>query len=237
MKNLLVLLSFAICSFSISAQKVIEKTLAHKDRYVELKVPFASNIMVKTWDKSEVYFKANIETEDGKYLDLYKLDVMESNNAITIVSEPEDIFEEFQKEWRAKHSKKDKKYYSWGNEYEFNYVLHVPKNSEFKISSINGDMQSENIEGDFTADLINGNIEIKTYEGNLDLSTINGEIDLKVSNASLVAETIHGDIYADEKLNLTSYDKHVGQKVEKWISNTSKRLKLNTINGNMYLRL
>ena len=237
MKNLVTLLCFSICSFSICAQKVVEKNLAHKDRYVELKVPFASNIMVKTWDKSEVYFKADIETEDGKYLDLYKLDVKESNNAITIVSEPKDIFEQFQKEWRAKHSKKDKKYYSWGNEYEFNYVLYVPKNSEFKISSINGDMQSENIEGDFTVDLINGNIEIKTYKGNLDLSTINGEIDLKVSNTSLVAETIHGDIYADEKLDLTSYDKHVGQKVEKRLSNASKRVKLNTINGNMYLRL
>ena len=237
MKNLLIIALSIICLYPIAAQKVIEKTIDHKDRYVELKVPFASNIEVKTWDKSTVYFKADIETEEGKYLDLYQLDVMEGSGAITIVSEPKAIFKEFQKEWKSKNEGKKKKYYSWNNEYEFNYVLYVPKNSEFRISSINGDMKSETIEGDFTADLINGNIDIQTYRGNLDLSTINGEIDLKVSDASLVAETINGDIYADEKLKLTTYDKHVGQKVEKRVSNASKKLKLNTINGNMYLRL
>ncbi len=235
MKNAIPIILCTVWCIGLSAQKVIEKTFEHKNRYIELKVPFASNIEVKTWEKSSVYFKANIDTEGDKYLDLYELDIMEGSGAITIASEPEKIFEEFQKEWKSNNSKR--KYYYKGNEYEFNYVLYVPKNADFRITSINGDMQSENIEGNFTAELINGDIDIKTYKGKLDLSTINGEIDLNVSNANLVAETIHGDIYADEKLNLISHDKHVGQKVEKRVSNAPNRLKLNTINGNMYLRL
>ncbi len=104
-------------------------------------------------------------------------------------------------------------------------------------SSINGDLKSEVIEGKFEADLINGDIEITTYSGELELSTINGEIDLKMINASLVAETIHGDIYADEKLKFASTDRHVGQKIIGSLGKASNRLRLNTINGNMYLRL
>ena len=81
------------------------------------------------------------------------------------------------------------------------------------------------------------NIEILKYTGSLKLNTINGAIDLNVGNASFIAETIHGDIYADENLKLTSHDRHVGQKVESLASNGASKLKLNTINGNMYLRL
>ena len=55
-------------------------------------------------------------------------------------------------------------------------------------------------------------------------------------NANLVADTIHGDIYADEKLNFTSTNRHVGQKISGLIGNGKNKLRLNTINGNMYLR-
>ena len=105
------------------------------------------------------------------------------------------------------------------------------------MSSINGDLKAEVIQGNFTAELINGNIDIKTYDGDMDLQTINGEIDLIMKNSRLVAETIHGNIYADENMELTVSDRYVGQKVEGRFDNAAHRLKLNTINGNMYLRL
>lgn len=229
---------FLVMCLTVAAgfgQKTIEKNFEHNGRYVELKVPFASQIEVKTWEKSTVYFKANLQTKDGKYLELYKLDIMEGNGSLTIASETEDIFEAFYDEWNKNNDKK--RYYHTGDKYTFNYTLFVPKGSQFKVTSINGDMTSERIEGDFDAELINGDIEIGQYSGNLDLSTINGAIDLKVSNVDFVAETIHGDIYADDKLKVKSYDRHVGQKVESLASNYNTRLKLNTINGNMYLRL
>ena len=86
-------------------------------------------------------------------------------------------------------------------------------------------------------DLINGDIDIKKYDGDMDLRTINGEIDLVLKNTRLVAETIHGNIYADEGMDLNISDRYVGQKVEGRFDNATHRLKLNTINGNMYLRL
>lgn len=236
MKNLVLTTIFCLGFLLVNAQKVIEKNIPHNDREIEMEVPFASDIEVKTWDKGTVYFKATISTKDSKYLDLYQLDIKEGSGYINIESDTEAIFEAFYDEWNKDNPRK-KRYYHTGDQYEFNYVLYVPKNASFKVTSINGSMTSEIIEGDFEADLINGDIEIKKYAGNLKLNTINGEIDLKIGNSRFVAETIHGDIYADEKLKVKSYDQHVGQKVESVASNSDNRLKLNTINGNMYLRL
>lgn len=237
MKNVFALSLSLICFTSVVAQKIIEKNFAYKNQSIDLDVKFARSIEVKTWEKNTVYFKADIKIERSELLDTYRIDFNENASSITITSEAEPVFKAY-REICLKENKEDKRYcYNTGDKVRFTYTLYVPKNATFKVSSINGDLTSENIEGSLTADLINGDIDIATYSGDLDLSTINGEIDLKVGNASLVAETIHGDIYADEKLDLISEDRHVGRKVEKRLANTSKRLKLNTINGNMYLRL
>ncbi len=236
MKNVILLLMVGCLGLSINAQKIIEKNINYSNQIIELEVKFASNIEVKTWDKSTVYFKADISTRDGKYQDLYKLNVKESNGFISIASDAEAIFKAFHDEWNKNHPD-DKRYYHTGSMYRFNYVLYVPKNATFSVTSINGDLKADIIEGDFTADLINGNIDIKKYNGAMDLQTINGEIDLVLANSRLTAETIHGQIYADEKLNLQVTDRHVGQKVEGSFKGGTHRLRLNTINGNMYLRL
>lgn len=222
---------------SLSAQKIIEKNINYGGQFIDLDVKFASDIEVKTWDKSTVYFKADITTEEGKYLDLYKLKVDEGSSTISIVSDAKALFEAFHDEWNNSNPDKKKRYYFNGTTYEFNYVLYVPKNARFKVSSINGNLSAELIEGDFTADLINGDINIKKYSGDMDLKTINGEIDLTMTNTKMVAETLNGNIYADENLKLQVTDRHVGQKVEGSFDNAMHRLKLNTINGNMYLRL
>ncbi|MEM8927698.1 MAG: hypothetical protein AAGC45_05810 [Bacteroidota bacterium] len=225
--------AIALCLITSVArtQKVIEKNLNYKGQFIEMNTAFASEIDVKTWDRSNVYFKATLTSENPELLEFYDVKILEKKNEISIASDTEAFFEAY----KAKRKKENKKY--WCQEYEFNYVLYVPKKAKFMIKSINGSVTSDEIEGDFEADLINGNIEIKNYSGNLKLHTINGEIDLKVGDASFTAETIHGDIYADENLKLTSDNRHVGQKVQSLSSSTGNKLKLNTINGNMYLRL
>jgi len=237
MKNILTLILLFTFTFS-QAQKIIEKSIVYnKGQYIEMEVKFATNIEVKTWDKPNIFFKAELNTKDDKYQDLFKLDIDKNSNNIYITSKAEPVFKALHEEWNARNPNKKKRYYNTGDIYEFNYVLYVPKNAKFKISSINGSLKSEIIEGNFTADLINGDIEIIKYQGNLDLKTINGEIDLKMMNANLVAETIHGDIYADEKLKFSSTNRHVGQKIKGITGSAKNRLILETINGNMYLRL
>ncbi len=231
MKKLKLLIVLCLIASMAKAQKVIEKNLNHKGQFIEMNTAFASEIDVKTWDKPTVYFKATLTSENPELLEFYDVTFSEDDNFLTIASDTEAFFDAY----KEKRKKEKKKY--WCQEYEFNYVLYVPKKAKFMIKSINGSVSSDEIEGDFEADLINGNIEIKRYSGNLKLNTINGEIDLKVGNASFTAETIHGDIYADENLKLTSDNRHVGQKVRSLSNNNTNKLKLNTINGNMYLRL
>ena len=236
MKNIIITAFLGLVTLTLSAQKVIEKNFDYSGQSIDLDVKFANNIEVKTWDKNTVYFKADITIEDGKYLDKFKLDIAENNSSLSIASNVKDVFDAFKAEWEKTRPNK-KGYYFEGDSYEFNYVLYVPKGATFAVSSINGDLASDYIEGDFTADLINGDIEIKKYNGDMDLKTINGEIDLVMKDSRLVAETIHGNIYADEGLNLTVSDRYVGQKGEGRFDNATHRLQLNTINGNMYLRL
>ncbi|MCB0371461.1 MAG: hypothetical protein KDD31_00465 [Muricauda sp.] len=236
MKKWIITAFVGLATLSLTAQKVIEKNFSYSGQSIDLEVKFASQIDVKTWDKSTVYFKADITTEDGKYLDLYKLDIDESSSSISIASNVKAIFQAFKDEWDKTHSNK-KGYYFSGDTYEFNYVLYVPKGATFKVSSINGDLKSDVIEGDFTADLINGDIEIKKYSGDMELKTINGAIDLVMKNTELEAQTLNGSIYADEKMNLRSDDRMVGQKVVGSFGDAAHRLKLNTINGDMFLRL
>ncbi|MFH6602822.1 hypothetical protein ACEZ3G_04995 [Maribacter algicola] len=236
MRNLAIILTAGLISLGANAQKVIEKNIDYKNQYIDIELKFASEIEVKTWDKASVYVKADISMEEEKYEDMFELNIDEGSSTIDIGTNSEKIFKKIWDDYEEKYGKK-KRYFHRGDEYEFNYTVYLPKNSRFKVSSINGSLKSEVIEGDFTADLINGDIDIKAYKGNLDLSTINGAIDLKMINADLVAETIHGNIYADEKLKFDATDRHVGQKISGRTADGKNRLRLNTINGNMYLRL
>ncbi|SHG75419.1 hypothetical protein [Flagellimonas flava] len=237
MKKLGMLIATGLISLSLQGQKIIEKNIAYSNQTVDLDVKFASDIEVKTWDKSTVYFKAEIFVKEEGYQDLYRLDVRENSSTISISSDADALLKALHKLWEKEDSNGRRRHYITSDLYEFNYVLYVPKKARFTVSSINGDLRSELIQGEFTADLINGNIDIKKYNGNMDLKTINGEIDLVIRDSRLYAETIHGLIYADEDLNLKVTDRHVGQKVEGNLGNATYRLKLDTINGNMYLRL
>lgn len=233
MKNLILSLPLVLIVIDAYGQKVIEKNLNYQGQHITLEVKFASKIEVITWDKPSVFIKADIQTDKGKHIDLYELNIDQSQEEISIVSEAEPVFKAFHKENKETGGKR---YYYTDDMYDFNYVLYVPKNAKLLVHSINGSLYSKEITGEFKADLINGNIEIEKYSGQLELSTINGEIDLKVSEVDFVAETVHGDIYADKALDLLEFERQVGQRVASATDYSATKLSLNTVNGNMYLR-
>lgn len=236
MKTYSTIAIFLVMTMVVQSQKIIEKTLEPKGKALELDVKFARNIEVKTWEKPSVYFKATIEIKDDQFIDKYELDIDESNSLIKITEIAEPVFKAFQEYGKKQGGDNLRYWYNSGDLCKFSYVLYVPKNSEFKINSINGNLKAEVVEGNLNAELINGDIEIKKYSGNLELSTINGEIDLAVTGVKFSAETIHGDIYADDKVKFKAYSQHVGQHIVSTVENAATKLKLNTINGNMYLR-
>lgn len=236
MKNPTAMVILMLLGFTMSAQKTIEKNIDYSGQEIYIKLDFATHIELKTWEKLSIYIKADLSTKDEKYLDLYALSITEGTSEIEIKSDALPVFEAFKKEYKEGQVKLKKNYTYINPKHEFNYILYVPKGSKVKVSSISGNLSSEIIESDFTADLISGNINIKSYKGNLDLTTISGEIDLKMINTSLTAETIQGNIYTDEKLEFTSENQIVGQKIAGKTGNASNNLKLSTVTGNIYLR-
>src|SRR5690606_24816587 len=92
MKKMIITAFVGLATLSLSAQKVIEKNFSYSGQSIDLEVKFASHIEVKTWDKSTVYFKADITTKDGKFLDLYKLDIDENKSSIDIASDAIPLF-------------------------------------------------------------------------------------------------------------------------------------------------
>ena len=237
MKSLITIV-FMICAFNIiESQKIIEKNIDYKNQYINIDLKFASQIEINTWDKSTVYFKAIIQSEDGNYLDLFELDIKKNENTTSILADAIPMIETSRKDCLKKYDNRKRYCYNNGDWFEFNYTIYVPKNAKFKVSSINGDLKSKIIEGDFTADLISGDINIAKYTGDLNLKTISGEIDIKMIDADLVAKTIQGNIYADKNLQFISANHLVGQTISGRTANGKNRLRLNTINGNMYLRL
>ena len=124
MKKFITTVFMGLAILSLAAQKVIEKSFNYSGQSIDLDVKFANNIEVKTWDKSTVYFKADIKTEDGKFIDLYKLDIDERSSSLHIESDAKPVFEAFHDEWNKNNPNKEKRYYFTHDTYEFNYVLY-----------------------------------------------------------------------------------------------------------------
>lgn len=248
MKNLMTICILVIFCFNSNAQRTIEKNIDYKNQVINIKVSFASEISLKTWDKPNVYVKANLTTEEGKYLDLYALNIEENNNDINIIENAEPLLRKWQKDLKEIEQteeiysdgkvifKGDNIMISEGMKYKLDYTIYIPEGAEFKLSSINGNLTSEIINGNFKANLINGNIDIKKYKGKLHLSTINGEISIALNDSGLKASTMRGNIYADEDLKFDSARTMVGQNLVRKKGSGVSQLQLNTINGNMYLK-
>lgn len=235
MKKQLSIVLILLFGIQLHAQKVIEKNIEYKNQKINFYLKYASTIEINSWDKSEVYVKATIQTDEKSFTEDFELNVAKTSDKINIEAEAEKII---RKIW-AENNKKNPgnvKQYNDTDKYTFSYEIYVPKKAAIYISSMNAEVTSKEIEGDFSGDLINGNFKLKKYTGDLFLSTVNGEIDLKIVDASVVAETTHGKVFAAENLKTVNVTQSIGRKV---IANTKKpisSLQLSTVNGTIYLR-
>src|SRR6056297_2723819 len=123
MKKLIITAFMGLGILSLSAQKIIEKSFKYSGQSIDLDVKFANNIEVKTWDKSTVYFKADITTKNGKFLDLYGLDIDDKSSSLKIASDAIPLFKAFQEEWDRNNPNSKHRGYMEEDTYEFNYVL------------------------------------------------------------------------------------------------------------------
>ncbi len=222
-------------SLQIQAQKVIEKQLNTSTKEVKVEFKFAEDIKIKTWDKSEVYIKAEVSVNAGEFDDYFDLKIDNSSTVLDIKSSYGDLFDKWKKERGSNRNN------NWGPcnnlDIDANYTLYLPKNYRLRVKSISGNVQSENYQGELIVDIISGNIDIKNYNGDLSLKTISGDIDINVAKSRLKAETISGMIYSDKDMNFDhGKNRIVGSKVSGTFGDVKSQLNLKTISGSIFIR-
>ncbi|PLX22427.1 MAG: hypothetical protein C0599_06390, partial [Salinivirgaceae bacterium] len=88
---------------------------------------------------------------------------------------------------------------------------------------------------------INGNIESKNIENALALKTISGDIDISMDSKKsfdLIMKTISGDMFTDFEFEQQKKSNfiHIGGSIDTEINGGGKPIELNTISGNIYFR-
>ena len=211
-KSAIIIFTILIVTSIASAQKVVEKSVKiSQAEEVSLNFDFADDITVNIWDKQEVYVKVSVNINENKNNDNFTLKDKKEGNSIVISSEIEDL---------DKLSEKNDGHIKM----ELTFEVFMPKN---KLLSLN---------------TISGNIEIIDYPGEMDINTISGFIDLSIprsTKADLSFATISGSIYSDLDNNFdekTTHDQIIGASVDNTINGGGKKISLNTISGNIYLR-
>lgn len=82
-------------------------------------------------------------------------------------------------------------------EFEFNYRIKVPKNTNVNISTVNGEtVKVSNLTAkSIIARNVNGSVELDKVSAEVNAKTVNGDIIVNYSNnGSSIAETVNGDI-------------------------------------------
>ncbi|SHI99004.1 DUF4097 family beta strand repeat-containing protein [Aquimarina spongiae] len=233
MKNLITLAILSLFVGQVFAQKVIEKEINTSADRVKVEFKFADDINIKTWDKNQVYLKAEVQINGGQFDEYFDLEINNSSSVLDIKSSYGDLFDKWKKEKKSKNN--------WGPcnnmDIDANYTLYLPKSYKLTIKSISGSVASENYRGELEVDIISGNIDIKNYNGTMDLKTISGDIDINIAKSKLKAETISGMIYSDKDLNFDQgKNRIVGSKVTGTFGDPQSDLHLKTISGNIFIR-
>ncbi|WP_324720823.1 hypothetical protein [Salinimicrobium sp. HB62] len=220
----LALTLIVLITLNAQAQRNVEKEVAYQGQPVTVEFAFASDIEMKTWNRSSIKIEALVDTEDKKYTEQYELQVNSSDSKIEISSNMKDLLEGYHVEFGERNELKQEIY----------YTLYVPKGVKLELSSVTGSMTSEFLQGDFKLDLVIGNVQIERFKGNLELNSVTGKISLPVKNSSYKVKTVMGNIYNNDS-GATKEKGFVGQEVFKELHNSQSQLTLNSVTGDIYL--
>lgn len=215
MKNLSLLTLLIFATFMVAAQKVVvDRQTVNGQQTLKLDFPFADEIIIETWDKSEVLVEATVNINDNEDNDLFEIKSDKTERRI--------YMEMDERVWDDRSKKKSKKN-CWNSEISIKVFL--PRTLEIDAETISGDY------------------ELAYYGKPFYFKTISGDLDLSVdpdANLDFMMKTVTGEIYTDLDL---SYPKGkdglrqiVGMDVEGRLNEGGAMLELETVSGNVFLR-
>ena len=178
--------------------------------------------------QDEVYLKASVNINNNEDNDAFAIDVDHTSGIIKFSSEIENMKELSKK--RICYEKDDDgntiTYNGNHIEMDISFEIFLPKNQNFDIKTISGDIEITNMLNQIQAKSISGFVDATISQS---------------SNSSINAKTITGGIYTDHEYRprrseLKDYRHIVGGKVDFDINSGGTRVELETISGDIYIR-
>lgn len=224
MKKSFITVIFICFAFSwMPAQEVVEKSTSFQgNKTLVFDVPFADQIIIKSWDKKEVLTRATYNINDNKDNSKFRLDLTETTDKITFTGIIEDM-ESLERKNTTHQSGIVFHREDHCVQIEIDYEIFLPADVSVSLETISGNVEMYGCKGPAKIKTISGFIDVSfdtKTKANLQLSTICGEmypdLDLKIENplsemrviarsdvdamlngggADFHLETISGDIY------------------------------------------
>lgn len=142
------------------------------------------------------------------------------------------------------------------------YAIQVPRNTRLQgITSVNGRIVIENVNGDIEASTVNGAMQVSGAAGDLKLSTVNGRITAELTslghgqsvslnsvngkieailpanaNADVTANTVNGSITSEFPALAVQKEFLVSKNLKGTLGNGGARVKASTVNGGIHFR-
>lgn len=208
--TLAIILGAVVVAFS---QKVIDKQIEVVGKRTEMKLSFAENIKIEVWNNNYIGFHATANIDENRYNDFYNLNINEKSGKIEIV---EDVdFDGIKKKTGEKNL--------CNFNTEINYTIKVPKNLNFSVNTISGEVELIGCEGEMAVNSVSGFIDYSIPE------KLKAKIDLS---------TVTGDVYSNVKFDDSDSKEisWVGTKRELTLNGGNKDVELKTVSGDIFLR-
>ncbi len=125
-----------------------------------------------------------------------------------------------------------------GRNFNIDYTVHVPHNSQLRLSNVNGPIQVRGIQGDVRANNVDGSTSLQSISGHLAVETVNGS--LKIADVSGQAElkAVNGRLEAQSGcLNSLRSETVNGEIVIGSVLTPGGHYALNTVNGSARLAI
>ncbi len=213
MRNIVGMVFFCLFACIGQAQTIVEKHLGFSPgKSIRMNIQIADSIRIVTWNKNEVWAKASVTINDNKDNDKYKVTVDDTGDRLAIKANFEDF--KYSRSWNDSGDN------CCSYRSTIYWEIYIPENAGFSVETINGNIV----------------IEGKTDEVNA--RSISGYIDLafpSTRKADLKMSTISGTIYTDLTIG-NAASKRGGNTVNTEINGGGKRVDLETISGDIFLR-
>ncbi len=197
-----------LCAITCNAQQVIEKNISFSGKKsVELDIQIADSIIVRTWDRNEVYIKASVNINDNMDNDAYLTSFKETGDNVVVNAEiRENYFRKFGNQC---------------NETDICWEVIIPDNVFFSIETINACIT---ITGETTG------MEVRTISGFIDLSLPSDQ------PADISFSTVSGTIYSNHDLKPEGIGDGVPTVIRESLSKGGPEVRLGTISGDIFFR-